>query len=89
MKNFKWHQQFVESVHGALFFGVPNQGMKNDELEKIVGGKPNNALVSALREDSQTVTDQNEEFNYVIQNRRLDVIYFYEHKKSAQTVQVS
>jgi hypothetical protein len=44
MENYEQCKQFTNSVHGALFFGVPNQGMKNDALEKIVGGKANSAF---------------------------------------------
>jgi hypothetical protein len=88
MENYEQCKQFTNSVHGALFFGVPNQGMKNDALEKIVGGKANSALVHSLREDSDKVTNQSTKFNNVITDLNLDMIYFYEAMETAQTVQV-
>jgi len=89
MENYEQCERFASSIHGALFFGVPNQGMKNDALEKIVGGKANSALVHSLREDGDKVTNQSTKFNNVIRNLTLDMIYFYEEKETAQIVQVS
>jgi hypothetical protein len=88
MENYERCEKFLSSTHGALFFGVPNQGMKNDALEKIVGGKANSALVHSLREDGDKVTNQSTKFNNVIKSQTLDMIYFYEEKETAQTVQV-
>lgn len=88
MKHFQQCEKFMCSIHGALFFGVPNQGMKNDALGKIVGGNANSTLVNSLREDSDKVTNQSTEFNTVIWKRTLDMEYFYELKETAQTVQV-
>lgn len=31
-----------------LFFGIPNLGLRNDELKTIVQGQPNQALIDDL-----------------------------------------
>jgi hypothetical protein len=82
-------RRFSESVHGALFFGVPNQGMETAALEKVVREQPNLSLVVSLQKDSDLVTKQSLEFNTVIHSQDLDMIYFYEDQQSTQLAKVS
>jgi hypothetical protein len=63
--------------------------MKNDALEKIFGGEANANLIHSLREDCDKVTNQSMKFNDVIRDLNLDMMYFWEGKEGAQTVQVS
>ncbi|KAI0010398.1 hypothetical protein F4779DRAFT_616681 [Xylariaceae sp. FL0662B] len=39
---------------GLLFFGVPNLGLRNDQLQSIVGGQPNQDLIRNLVVDSDS-----------------------------------
>lgn len=79
---------------GLLFFGVPNYGLRNEQLETIVEGQPNQALIRALVVDNDSepsaflkrIADQ---FSECFKRQcSLRVVSLYERRKSS-TVQVS
>lgn len=45
-------QNVVESTIGLMFFGVPHYGLRSTELEYVIKGQPNEALVEILRPES-------------------------------------
>ena len=83
------YRNFFESVYGALFFGVPSQGMETAALETVVKDQANLPLVINLRKDAQALTDQSIQFNSVICGQELHMEYFYETKESPQLGKVS
>ena len=80
------------SCYGFIFFGVPNLGLRNEQLRSIVRGRPNQRLI-----DDLVVDKEGEPSNYLnsLADRFADtcksqykVVSFYESKGSA-TVEVS
>ncbi|RBA17497.1 hypothetical protein FPRO05_11212 [Fusarium proliferatum] len=43
-----------KASYGLLFFGVPNLGLRNDQLRTLVRGQPNEALIHDLLVDSDS-----------------------------------
>lgn len=43
-----------KACYGLLFFGVPNLGLRNEQLESIVRGQPNQVLVRDLVVDNDS-----------------------------------
>ncbi|KAL8766256.1 MAG: hypothetical protein Q9194_006318 [Teloschistes cf. exilis] len=80
-----------KACYGFLFFGVPNYGLRNEQLKSIVQGQPNEALIRDI-----TVDDDSEPSSFL---RRISsqfsecckgqypVVAFYERKHSP-TVQL-
>jgi predicted alpha/beta hydrolase family esterase len=58
MKRDKNHRALLDSIYGALFFGVPNQGMEIASLVPIVKDQPNEALLNSLGKESQILRNQ-------------------------------
>jgi hypothetical protein len=81
--------QMLKLVHGALFFGVPNQGMQTEAFCSIVKNQPNESLVDHLKKDSDPLTTQTKQFDNIISSLNLDIIYFFEEKTSPQLALVS
>lgn len=80
---------FLDSVHGAIFFSVPNQGMETAALESAARDQPNCPLLVSLQRDSDFLTQQSRDFDAVIKDHDLDMIYFYESRLTEQLVEVS
>ncbi|KAK2035755.1 hypothetical protein LZ31DRAFT_601892 [Colletotrichum somersetense] len=45
---------FSKACFGLLFFGVPNLGLRNDQLRTLVRGQPNEALIHDLLVDNDS-----------------------------------
>lgn len=43
-----------QACFGMLFFGVPNLGLRNEQLKTIVQGQPNKALIDDLLVDNDS-----------------------------------
>ncbi|KAL8907863.1 MAG: hypothetical protein Q9171_005688 [Xanthocarpia ochracea] len=80
-----------KACYGLLFFGVPNHGLRNEQLKSIVQGQPNEALIRDL-----TVDDDSEPSAFLkrISNQfsecckgQYKVIAFFERQRSP-TVQL-
>ncbi|KAL8939772.1 MAG: hypothetical protein Q9211_002590 [Gyalolechia sp. 1 TL-2023] len=48
------HLDICKACHGLLFFGVPNLGLRNEQLKSIVQGQPNEALIRELIVDNDS-----------------------------------
>jgi hypothetical protein len=62
MKRDKNHQALLDSIYGALFFGVPNQGMEIASLVPMVKDQPNQALLHSLGKESQILRNPVQRF---------------------------
>ncbi|KAK3371804.1 hypothetical protein B0T24DRAFT_579256 [Lasiosphaeria ovina] len=80
-----------KACYGLLFFGVPNLGLRNEQLNSIVQGQPNEAFVRSLvvDDDSEPSSFLNRiaaEFSRCCQGK-YKVVSFFETRKS-RTVQL-
>ncbi|KAI0455693.1 hypothetical protein F5B21DRAFT_178737 [Xylaria acuta] len=80
-----------KACYGMLFFGVPNLGLRNDQLGAIVQGQPNQALIDSLivdkdSEPSDFLRRISDQFSETCKGQ-YPVINFFERKYSP-TVQV-
>jgi hypothetical protein len=75
--------KFVKSIYGALFFGVPSQGMDVDSLRLMVKDQPNELLLLSLQHASDTLKTQSRDFDKDFPND-MDgkIAYFYETSES-------
>ncbi|KZL75278.1 ankyrin repeat-containing protein [Colletotrichum tofieldiae] len=46
--------QFLQTCYGLIFFGVPNLGLRNEQLITLVRGQPNEPLVNDLLVDDDS-----------------------------------
>jgi hypothetical protein len=93
LKDFPSKQQVFNSIYGALFFGVPNHGMKVNSLIPMVEKQINQSLLHSISDMSQQLRDQNRDFQVAFdfpdQERhesRLEC--FYELRTSATAIMV-
>jgi len=77
------NDKFVKSIYGALFFGVPSQGMDVDSLRPIVKDQANEFLLLSLRHVSEILKTQSRDFDKDFPND-MDgkIAYFYETSES-------
>ncbi|KAI1767115.1 hypothetical protein GGR53DRAFT_483080 [Hypoxylon sp. FL1150] len=80
-------QKLLMSCYGLLFFGVPNRGLRHEELKAISGNSPIGQLVYDLVVDDDTevkpyLRTLGQNFRKVFENKRLDIAAFYEGKTS-------
>jgi len=77
-------------IVGALFFGVPNDGMDISSLIPMVNDQPNRALLESLSAiNSQVLRLQSRSFAQFLDQTALNLFCFYETKLSPTAVQVS
>ncbi|KAJ2985996.1 hypothetical protein NUW58_g5244 [Xylaria curta] len=84
--NKKQHYDLSKTCTGLLFFGVPNHGLRNDQLSSLVKGQPNGSLIRDLLVDRDTEPSTflkriSGEFAESCRDRYL-VVSFYELKPS-------
>ncbi|KAI1120139.1 hypothetical protein F5Y10DRAFT_273364 [Nemania abortiva] len=82
---------FLDTCYGLLFFGVPNRGLRNEDLSTILGHSPTTQLVTDLVVDDNSevkphVRTLGEEFVRLFQDKGLDIVTFYETYKSPTVV---
>lgn len=85
-------------THGLIFFGVPNLGLRNEQLLAIVGGQANERLIRDLMMDedlkpSAYLDEITQKFVETCrameaQRSKFEIISYYERKTSS-TVEVS
>ncbi|KAI8626567.1 ankyrin repeat-containing protein [Xylariaceae sp. FL1651] len=80
-----------KACYGMFFFGVPNLGLRNDQLRTIVQGQPNQALIDSLivdkdSEPSNFLRRISDQFSETCKGQYL-VVNFFERKYSP-TIQV-
>ena len=82
--------EIANCTYGALFFGVPNQGMDIGSLKPMVGHRPNDALLMALGRGSHLLRMQiisfQEAFNFPDDSK---IFCFYETRMSRTARNVS
>jgi hypothetical protein len=90
MKRDKNHQALLDSIYGALFFGVPNQGMEIASLVPMVKDQPNQALLHSLAKESQVLRNQCRDFPKAFDYQdSSEIVCFYETEMSPTAAQVS
>jgi protein SERAC1 len=84
------NEDFINAIIGALFFGVPSEGMDTASLHPIVVDQPNTALVTSLQAGSELLTRQSQNFSRYF-NNYLDppIAFFYENRNSKTARKVS
>ncbi|KAF8849682.1 hypothetical protein BDZ45DRAFT_555301, partial [Acephala macrosclerotiorum] len=86
MKRDKNHQAALQSIYGALFFGVPNQGIEIASLVPMVDCQPNQALLHSLGKESQILRNQCREFPKAFDSFKSEIVCFYETEMSPTAV---
>jgi hypothetical protein len=76
-----------KSCYALLFFGVPNLGLRNDQLRSIVKGQPNERLINDLAVDKDSepspfLSSLSRRFADCCKNQGFEVISFYERRES-------
>lgn len=89
IKNDKKHQDLLESIYGALFFGVPSQGMEIASLVPMVAGQPNQALLHTLGKESQLLRNQSRDFPKAFDSKDSEIFCYYETEMSRTAKLVS
>ena len=79
----------LKATYGALFFGVPNQGMDISSLVPMVGDQPNRYLLESLGKESGFLRDQRTKFPKVFGFKDSEIISLFETQMSPTAVKVS
>ncbi|RDL34402.1 uncharacterized protein BP5553_07530 [Venustampulla echinocandica] len=85
MRNARDHH-LDSSIYGALFFGVPNQGMDIKSLIPMVENQVNQNLLHSLSAESQLLREQQREFPEAFDSRESKIVCFYETVTSPTAV---
>lgn len=85
------YRDISTACYGMLFFGVPNLGLRNEQLMNIVQGQPNEALIRDLVVDNDSEPSSflrriSNHFSECCRNR-YRVVSLYERRQSP-TVEV-
>jgi hypothetical protein len=77
-------QTLLRSTCGIAFLGVPHDGMNISSLTLVVKDGPNRFLLESISNiGSQVLSSQQREFSNLLDGEdRLNIICFYETKKS-------
>ena len=80
----------MNSVYGALFFGVPSQGMDTEALAAMVEGKPQQHDLALLDQEVgiRLRSRQHEDFCRALDFTDSKIIQFYETRKTSTIIQV-
>lgn len=75
-----------------MFFGVPNLGLRNDQLCKLVDGQPNEQLIKNLVTDKDSkhspyLNELCQKFLRTCRAQDFKIVSYYE-RKTSPTVQV-
>ena|ERR1700730_17248635 len=79
----------LRATYGALFFGVPSQGMDISSLVPMVGDQPNRHFLESLGKESEILQEQRVRFPKAFDFRDSEIISFFETLESPTAVQVS
>lgn len=83
-------QKLFQATCGIVFFGVPHDGMDISSLIPMVNDGPNRFLLESLTAmNSQVLSVQQREFNRALGPKaELEIIHFYETRKSPTAIKV-
>jgi len=80
----------LNSIYGALFFGVPSQGMDTEALAAMVGDRPQRYDLSLLNQEvgHRLRSRQHEEFCKAFGFEDAKIIQFFETRKTSTVREV-
>ena len=83
-------KQNIELIIGALFFGVPGQGMDTTALASMVYGLPSQYTLNLLNEDVgfRQRDIQDEDFHRIWPDHSFNIISFFEKHKTPTVAKV-
>ncbi len=81
------------STYGLVFLGVPNLGLRNEQLRAMVNGQPNQRLIDDLVVDKESepspyLSELTKKFMQICKTQEFQIRSYYERKMS-HTLQVS
>jgi hypothetical protein len=79
----------LNSTYGALFFGVPNQGMDISSLVPMVKDQPNRHFLESFGRESDLLRKQSRAFPKAFPFKDSKVCCFYETLESPTAVEVN
>jgi protein SERAC1 len=79
----------LNSTYGALFFGVPSQGMDIRSLIPMVNDQPNRHFLESLGRESDLLRKQNRAFPKAFPFKDSEIYCFYETLGSPTAIEVS
>lgn len=79
----------LNSIYGALFFGVPNQGMDIKSLIPMVDSQVNQGLLHSISNESQLLRKQTRDFPKAFDFPESKIVCFYETLASPTAIKVS
>jgi protein SERAC1 len=79
----------LNSTYGALFFGVPNQGMDISSLIPMVKDQPNRHFLESLGRESDLLRKQSRAFPKAFPFKDSIIYCFYETLGSPTAIKVS
>jgi len=71
-----------EAAYGALFFGVPNQGMDITSLMPMVQDQPNEGFLHSLTAEGDYLRKQANAFQVAFSTKKFDILCFYETEQT-------
>lgn len=89
MKGNTKNHDLIRSIYGAIFFGVPSQGMDITHLFPLVKGQANSGLLHSLGKESKTLRDQCRNFSKAFDKEDSEIFCYYETEKSQTASLVS
>jgi hypothetical protein len=78
----------LDKIKGAIFFGVPSVGMPISHLRAMVEDQPNKILIDDLSDQSNFISNLEDQFSGISYIRRMKLFWAYETEMS-HTVIVS
>jgi hypothetical protein len=78
-----------DSTYGALFFGVPNQGMDIESLIPMAKERPNLPFLISLGLSSSSLRNLHREFCKAFEFKDSEIVSFYETEESQTARRVS
>jgi protein SERAC1 len=78
----------LNSIYGALFFGVPNQGMDIKSLIPMVENQVNQGLLHSISNESQLLRKQTRDFPKAFDFPESKIVCFYETVTSPTAIKV-
>jgi hypothetical protein len=79
----------LKATYGALFFGVPSQGMDISSLMPMVGNQPNRYFLKSLNKESEVLQEQRDKFPKAFYFRDSEIFSFFETQESPTAKRVS
>lgn len=79
----------LKATYGALFFGVPSQGMDISSLVPMVGNQPNRQFLKSLDKGSAILEEQRVKFPEYFDFKDSEIISLFETKESPTAERVS